>query len=219
LNSSGTLVAPSNAIPFERRCAMKRFLFAFLAIVVSQHLADGPFVRFVAAREKHQEQRSSGATPAIGELQIPDGTPIDIESPFTYSSLDLKPKDEISFRVLDPVIVDGVTVIAQGATVTGHVERAKRGGHFGKAGLLVWTMKSVTAVDGSQIELRLAPVRQRGDSKSAKVATQMIITGALVPFIAPVALLHGFKRGGDAYIAAGKRYQVFVKGAASVVVK
>jgi hypothetical protein len=41
----------------------------------------------------------------------------------------------------------------------------------------------------------------------------------LVPFIAPVALLHGFKRGGDAYIAAGKRYQVFVKGAASVVVK
>ena len=197
---------------------MKRFLFAFLAIAVSQHVAAGPFVRFVAAGEKHQEQRSSDAPRSNSELQIPDGTPIEIESPFTYSSLHLKPKDEISFRVLDPVIVNGVTVITQGATVTGHVDKAKRGGHFGKAGLLVWTMKSVTAVDGSQIELRLTPVRQRGDSKSAKVATQMIITGALVPLIAPVALLHGFKRGGDAYIAAGKRYQVFVKGPASVIV-
>ncbi len=198
---------------------MKRFLFAFLALAVSQQLAAGPFVRFVAAREKHQEQRSSDITPASDELKIPDGTPINIESPFTYSSLHVKPKDEISFRVIDPVIVNGVTVIAQGATVTGHVERAKRGGHFGKAGLLVWTMKSVTAVDGSQIELRLAPVRQRGDSKSAKVATQMIVTGALVPLIAPVALLYGFKRGGDAYIAAGKRYQVLVKGPARVILK
>ena len=198
---------------------MKRFLFAILALVVSQHLAVGPFVRFVAAREKHQEQRSSGASLSTGELQIPDGTPIDIESPFTYTSLHLKPKDEISFRVLNPIIINGITVIEKGATVTGHVDRAKRGGHFGKAGLLVWTMKSVTAVDGSQIQLRIASVRQRGDSKGAKVATQMIITGALVPLIAPVALLHGFKRGGDAYIAEGKRYQVFVKGPASVVIR
>jgi hypothetical protein len=198
---------------------MKRFLFAFLAISVSQSLCAGSLVRLVSAAEKHQEQRSSDISAATDELKIPDGTPIDIESPFTYSSFHLKAKDEISFRVVNPVIVNGVTVIAQGAAVTGRIEKAKRGGHFGKAGLLVWTMQSVTAIDGSQIELRLEPVRQRGDSKSAKVATQMIITGALVPLIAPVALLHGFKRGGDAYIAEGKRYQVFVKGPVIVVVK
>jgi hypothetical protein len=40
----------------------------------------------------------------------------------------------------------------------------------------------------------------------------MIITGALMPLIAPVALLHGFKRGKDAYIPAGKRYSIFVEG-------
>ena len=38
----------------------------------------------------------------------------------------------------------------------------------------------------------------------------MVITGALMPLIAPVALLHGFKRGKDAFIPAGKRYSVFV---------
>ena len=197
---------------------LKSFLFAFLAIAVSQSLCAGSLVRLVTAAEKQQEQRSSDAPPG-DELKIPDGTPIDIESPFTYSSFHLKPKDQISFRVVNPVIVNGVTVIAQGAAVTGRIEKAKRGGHFGKAGLLVWTMQSVTAIDGSQIELRLEAVRQRGDSKSAKVATQMIITGALVPLSAPVALVHGFKRGGDAYIAEGKRYQVFVKGPAIVVVK
>jgi hypothetical protein len=152
------------------------------------------------------------------ELRIPDGTPIKIEAPFTFSSLDFKPKDEISFQVVNPVKISGVTIIEQGATATGRVERAKRGGHFGKAGLLSWTMQTVTAVDGSQIPLRVTPMRQRGDSKSAKVATRMIITGALVPLIAPVALLHGFKRGGDAYIPAGKRFEVLVNGPAIVKV-
>jgi hypothetical protein len=107
-------------------------------------------------------------------------------------------------------------VIEQGATATGRIDKAKRGGHWGKAGLFVWTMQTVTAVDGSQVPVRAVPVRLRGDSKGAKVAAQMIITGALLPFIAPVALLHGFKRGKDAFIPAGKRYSIFVEGGSAV---
>jgi len=149
-------------------------------------------------------------------LQIADGTPIEIEAPYTFNSMDFKPNDKISFRVVNPVKVNGVTLIEQGATATGRIDQAKRGGHFGKAGLFVFTMQSVTATDGSQIPLRVASVRLRGDSKATKVATQMIITGALLPIIAPVALLHGFKRGKDAFIPAGKRYQVLVSGLANV---
>ena len=78
-------------------------------------------------------------------------------------------------------------------------------------------MQTVTGVDGAQIPLRVAPTRVRGDSKAAKVATQMIITGALLPLIAPVTLLHGFKRGKDAFIPAGKRYSVFVEGSPKIV--
>jgi len=148
--------------------------------------------------------------------KIPDGTQLDIEAPYTINSMDFKANDKVSFRVVNPVKVDGVTVIEQGATATARIDKAKRGGHWGKAGLFVFTMQSVTAVDGSQIPLRAVNVRLRGDSKGAKVATQMIITGALMPLIAPVALLHGFKRGKDAFIPAGKRYSVFVEGAASV---
>lgn len=149
---------------------------------------------------------------------IPDGTPIEIEAPYTFNSMDFKPNDEISFRVVNPIKIDGVTVIEQGATATGRILRSKRGGHFGKAGLFVWNMQTVTAMDGSQVPLRSVQVRLRGDSKAAKVATQMIITGALLPLIAPVALLYGFKRGKDAFIPAGKRYEVFVNSHASVKV-
>ena len=149
-------------------------------------------------------------------LRIPDGTQIEIEAPYTVTSMDFKSKDKISFRVVNPIKVNGITLIEQGATATGRIERSKRGGHWGKAGLLVWSMQTVTAVDGSQVPLRVSSVRLRGDSKGAKVATQMIITGALMPLIAPVALLHGFKRGKDAYIPAGKRYSVFIEGNPSV---
>ncbi|MFN2511533.1 MAG: hypothetical protein ABR568_08830 [Pyrinomonadaceae bacterium] len=155
----------------------------------------------------------------IESLQIPDGTSIEIEAPYRINSKEFKPNDEISFRVINPIKINGVTMIEQGANATGRIEKAKRGGHFGKAGLLVWSMQSVTAVDGSQVPLRAVRERLRGDSKAAKVATQMVVTGALLLFIAPVALLHGFKRGKDAFIPAGKRYEVFVNGQTAVKVK
>lgn len=160
----------------------------------------------------------STEVPAVrpAAVSIPDGTPIEVEAPYTYRSMDFKPNDLISFRVVNPVKIDGVTLVEQGANATGRIERAKRGGHWGKAGLLVWTMQSVTAIDGSQVSVRPTSIRLRGDSKGAKVATQMIITGALMPLIAPVALLHGFKRGHDAFIPQGKRYSLVVNGDAAV---
>ena len=130
--------------------------------------------------------------------------------------MEFKVNDLISFRVVNPVKVTGIIVIEQGATATARIDKAKRGGHFGKAGLFVFTMQSVTAVDGTQIPLGVTQVRMRGDSKAAKVATGMIITGVLLWPIAPVVLLHGFKRGENAFIPAGKRYQVLVKGQAAV---
>lgn len=203
----------------------------FFSVITAFLLIYSGVVRFgdrlsVAAQEVQQQQNSDTVlvetpSPIQGEkpvtLQIPDGTVIDIEAPYRLNSMEFKPNDKISFRVVNPIKLNGVTVIEAGAIATGRIDRAKRGGHFGKAGVFVWTMQTVTAVDGSQVPLRAVPVRVRGDSKAAKVATQMIITGALLPIIAPVALLHGFKRGKDAFIPAGKRYSVYVEGNPSLI--
>ena len=195
---------------------MRSLVLLLLALFTcnSTLLAQSPAPK-TAAIETIQPSRSTEpeptAQPQSLALRIPDGTPVEIEAPYTLSSMDFKPEDKISFRVVDAVKIDGVTVIEQGATATGVVQKSKRGGHWGKAGLFVWTMQTVTAADGSQVPVRATSVRLRGDSKGAKVATAMIITGALMPLIAPVALLHGFKRGENAYIPAGKRYTLFVE--------
>ena len=149
------------------------------------------------------------------KVKIPNGVAIEIEAPYTVSSQNVKKGEAISFRVVNPVKVDGAVVIEPGATATARVVEASRGGHFGRAGRLAWVMESVTAIDGTRIPLQFSG-RLVGDSKGAKVATQMAITAAIMPLIAPVALLHGFKRGENAILPAGKRLEVLSHGEVTV---
>jgi hypothetical protein len=72
-------------------------------------------------------------------------------------------------------------------------------------------MESVTAVDGTRIPLQSVG-RIVGDSKAAKVITQTVAMGALLWMVAPVALFHGFKRGENAILPAGKRLEILVQG-------
>lgn len=150
------------------------------------------------------------AAPQPVALKIPQGTIVDVEAAFDVSSQEVKDGEAISFRVVYPVKVEGVTVIEPGARASGRIIKARRGGHFGKAGTLVWHLQDVTAVDGSRIPLEFE-TRQRGDSKAAKVAVQTIAMGALLGPFAPISLFHGFKRGKNAFIPAGKRFVGFVQ--------
>ncbi|HZH91850.1 MAG TPA: hypothetical protein VEX70_14685 [Pyrinomonadaceae bacterium] len=150
-------------------------------------------------------------------VKLPRGTPLDVEMAYTISSQEVRAGELISFRVVNPVLMDGIVVVAVGATASARVVQASRGGHWGRAGRIAWVMQDVTAVDGTRIPLA-STGRIVGDSKGAKVATKMILTGALVPLIAPVALLHGFKRGENAMIPAGKRFEVSVSSDATVAV-
>ena len=148
-------------------------------------------------------------------LVIPRGTVVEVETAYRVSSQEIRDGEAISFKVVNPVRVGENTVIAVGAIATGRVVLASRGGHFGRAGRLAWTMETVSAVDDSRVPIQAAG-RIVGDSKGAKVATQAVITGALLWPIAPVALLHGFKRGGNAYLAQGRRYEVTVSADTTV---
>ena len=148
-------------------------------------------------------------------VKVPEGTVVELETAYTINSQLVRTGDAVSFHVVNPVIVEGAVVIEKGATATALVTRAERGGHFGRAGRIEWEMKEVTAVDGSRIPLGTSG-HVVGDSHGAKVATQMAITGVLLWPIAPVVLLHGFKRGENALVPEGKRFNVVVRVGASV---
>jgi hypothetical protein len=154
--------------------------------------------------------------PQSHELKIPAGTPIEIETAYTVNSLYVRPEDYISFRVVVPLKIDGVTVIEKYSLVTGRVVEAKRGGHWGKAGKLSWIMQDVVAADLTRVPLQArddSPSQNRttGTSHGGQVAAQIAITAPLMLFAAPVALMAGFKRGEDAVLPEGKRFIVFVK--------
>jgi hypothetical protein len=126
----------------------------------------------------------------------------------------------ISFRVLVPVKVGDSIVIGSNALVTAQVAKAKRAGHWGKAGKLGWIMRDVVAVDLTRVSLMANPDLPggqqgvTGQSHGAEVATRTAVMGALLaPTIigAPLALMHGFKRGEQAVLPEGKRLVVYVQ--------
>ena len=163
---------------------------------VNAGAAGGPGARFVAVR-------------------LPAGMRVELEAAYRVSSQEVREGDLLTFRVVNPVKVEGVTVIEPGAVATARVVKASRGGHFGRAGRLAWEMFEVTAADGTRLRIQAAG-RQVGDSKGAKVATQIAIFGAALGPLAPVALLGGFKRGENAYLPEGKRFDVTVSAEATV---
>jgi hypothetical protein len=166
-----------------------------------------------------QVSQPDGAKPSpfqTRQLKIPAGTPVEIEAAYAVSSLDVRPEDLISFRVIVPIKVDGVTVIERYSLVTGRVVEAKRGRHWGRAGKLSWIMQDVVAVDLTRVALqaRNDPAAGKngvkGTSHGGEVATRMIVFGALMWPIAPLMLVQGFKRGENAVLPEGKRYIVLV---------
>jgi hypothetical protein len=148
-------------------------------------------------------------------VSVPAGTPVELETAYTFDSQLTRGGDAVSFRVVNPVIVEGQVVVEKGAIATALVTKAERGGHWGRAGRIAWAMKEVTAADGSRIPLQFSG-RAVGDSKCATVATQMFVMGALMWPIAPVVLFHGFKRGENAVVPEGKRFDAAVFAPATV---
>jgi len=156
----------------------------------------------------------------VRDVKIPAGTPIDIEATHAISSMDAKAGDLISFRVLIPVKINDAIVIDQKAIVTARLAKAKRAGHWGKAGKLLWTMQDVVAVDLTRVSLMANPdfpdgqQGVTGQSHGGEVATKTVVMGALLAptvVLAPLALMHGFKRGEQAVVPEGKRFVVYVQ--------
>jgi hypothetical protein len=200
---------------------MKRTLSLALThlFVIATIQAQSPAATTGAANSVQVSQSESSAAPPslTRELKIPAGTPLEIETAYTVSSLDVRPEELISFRVIVPIRVDGQTVIEKNSLVTGRVVQAKRGQHWGKAGKLSWIMQDVVAVDLTRVPIqaqRDSPQAEngiKGTSHGGQVATEMIVLGSLLWMAAPLVLMHGFKRGENAVLPEGKRFVVYVQ--------
>ena len=203
---------------------MKRAIFLTLFCLLTAS-AVRPQTAAETSGAANPVQESPAATapapePQFLEVKIPAGTALDIQATHDVSSMDAKLGDLISFRVLVPVKVGDSIVIGSNALVTAQIAKAKRAGHWGKAGKLTWTMRDVVAVDLTRVSLTANPdfpggqQGVTGQSHGGEVATKTVVMGALLaPTIvgAPLALMHGFKRGEQAVLPEGKRFVVYVQ--------
>jgi len=167
-----------------------------------------------SAKNRISDEAAVEVPTVLTPISIPDGTPLEVEATFTVSSAEVEEGSAVSFTVVHPVIINGATVIARGARATARVTKAKKGGSWGRAGTLAWMMQDVIAVDGSKVPLEFSK-STRGDSKGGTVATGIIVTGVL---FWPAAPFWGFKKGKDAKVPAGRRFDVTVHGNANVQV-
>ena len=142
------------------------------------------------------------------DVSVPDGTPVEVELVSTASGQDLKVGDVVDFKVVLPVQVGGIIIINKDAPAKARITKAKKSGHWGRAGKLEWAMQEAVGVDGTRIPLRFTK-GTAGDSKGGTVAVGAVATTVL---LGPLGLLWGLKTGKPAIIPAGNRYTVFVHG-------
>ena len=150
--------------------------------------------------------------PALVEMKIPDGTPLELELQSNITSKEAQEGDIINFTVVNAVVVNGVTIVERGAPAKARVAVAKKSGRWGRSGKLGWAMQDVLAADGTRIALRMEK-KLAGDSKGGTVATGIIVTSLV---FWPAAPLWGFKKGKEVTMPAGKRFEAFIHGDTTV---
>jgi len=202
---------------------MRKPISLILAAFLSQLtiLAQSPGVEPGAIKPVQEAQSIADTTTpaklARRELRIPAGTTIEIETAYTVLSSNVRQYDFLSFRVLVPIKVDGLTLIEKDALVTGRVIEAKRSGRWSTSGKLSRVMLGVVAVDLSRVpvqphqELPGGSDRISGISHGGEVAARAAMMSVFFP-LAPIAIIGGaFKRGEDAILPQGKRFVVYVQ--------
>jgi hypothetical protein len=186
---------------------------AALQELKTANVPEAVMLAMVQAADTTSANPSSNATNAEAvEVKVPDGTPLEIELMSNISSATAKEGDIVDFTIVNPVVVNGVTVIEKGAPAKARIAAVKKAGYWGKAGRIGWTMQDVLAADGNRIALRMEK-KLTGDSKGGTVATATIVTAVV---FWPAAPFWGFKKGKNAVFPAGKRFEAFVHGDVAV---
>ena len=147
-------------------------------------------------------------TTAGPTVTLKAGTVIPLVLDSTIDGNNAKVGQNVNFRVTSDVIVDGKTVISAGSLAKGQVVRSEKNGLLGSAGEVEIAVKSIQAVDGTNVYLADGNVFDEG---SNKLGVSIVVT---------LFCLFGFLiKGGKAQIPAGTQINATVLSNAVISVK
>jgi hypothetical protein len=131
------------------------------------------------------------------EVKIPDQTPVQLAVSSDVSSSDLQEGSVVDMVVVEPVILNGVTVIPRGAEARARIMAVRRTS-LGSSGQVVWFMQDITSTTGDRIPASFAAVQ---DAKAN------IGRFSGYPFF-----LSEFHKGAPAIAASSDHYTALVDG-------
>jgi hypothetical protein len=143
-----------------------------------------------------------------GNLILEDGTPLRLRLSRTLSSAECKTGDRIDFEVMDPVVLDGTTVVPQGSIAWGTVTEAEHKRSMGRAGKLNIAIAAVKLANSEKANLRAVKETKGGGHVGAM--TGAMVATSIVFF--PAAPLFLFIHGKDITIPQGTEITAYVDG-------
>lgn len=148
----------------------------------------------------------SFAAPNQIPVVIPSGTSVYLETVSTLTSDGILPGQIIDFKVRQDIVVDKITVIPAGSIAKGQVMRAKPAKGLGKEGMIEVQIKSVTAVDGTEVLLTGGNLLSEGEDRQ----TLAIVLGLVV------CILFLTMKGKNAIVPAGQEVSAFTAGSTQI---
>ena len=148
------------------------------------------------------------ATVITNEFILRDGTPLKLKLTESLSSATTVTDEEITFEVLEDVLVLDKVVIARGSSVIGTVLHAQAKRRLGRAGKLNVAVDSARLTTGGKVSLRGVKERNAGGNQG-KMTAAMVGTALVFWPAAPLFLL---VHGKDITIPKGTHITAFVDG-------
>jgi hypothetical protein len=139
---------------------------------------------------------------------LQDATPVRLRLTRTLSSADCKVGDRIDFEVVEPVVLDGVTVIPQGSIAWGTVTDAEHKRRMTRGGKLAIEITEVKMANSQKAKLR-ADREAKGGGHTGVMGGAMV--GSAIVFW-PVAPLFLLMHGKEAKIPEGTEVTAYVDG-------
>ncbi len=160
-----------------------------------------------AAAVKDDPQPVVPAGPG-GQFILEDGTPIKLVLSENLSSADAQVGQEVSFEVVEDVLIQGIVVIPKGSTAWATITAAEHKRRLGRAGKLDLNLDKVRLSDGEKALIKATKDAQgaghTGAMVGAMAATAIFTLGGSALFL----LMHGK----DITIPKGTAVTAFVQG-------
>ena len=142
----------------------------------------------------------------VKQISLPAQTLVKVALSSTVNSGEAKVGDTILYRVVEDVMVDGRVVIPVGSSGMAKVSEVTAAARLGKDGRVVLDFGRITALDGTQVPLKVDE-RATERNRSLELAAGASMAGVIL--LGPVGLVSGyFIRGKDVQIDANTEFYV-----------